>query len=376
MKDDFVSIEHLLLALAKTESKARQHSEAERDRRKGIAGSPARHSRLGPRDRPKSRREVSSLAEIRHRPGPARRAREARSGDRPRSRNSPRHPGSLAANQEQSRADRRARRRQNGHRRRPRAADRTRRRAAEPQEQASDRARHGCADRRRQIPRRIRGAPEGRVARGPSRRRQCHSVHRRTAHRDRRGSRGRGRRRRQPAQARARPRRIALHRGHDARRISQAHRERRGPGAPLPTGVRRRTIGRRHDRDPARLEAALRSPSSRRKNQRLGARRGGQAVEALYHGSLSARQGDRPGRRSGQPARDGTGKRSHRDRRSAAAARATGTGRPPIGRRNGRAHPRAVERDRRGNGRPAPQARQPARAVGEPKKPAWATSRN
>ena len=43
-------------------------------------------------------------------------------------------------------------------------------------------ARHGCADRRRQISRRIRGAPEGRAHRSPSDGRADHSLHRRTAH--------------------------------------------------------------------------------------------------------------------------------------------------------------------------------------------------
>ena len=41
----------------------------------------------------------------------------------------------------------------------------------------------------------------------------------------------------QPAQAGPGPRRAALHRGDDARRVSQARRKRRRPGAPLPAGL-------------------------------------------------------------------------------------------------------------------------------------------
>ena len=54
---------------------------------------------------------------------------QARSGDRPRRGDPPHHPGAGAAHQEQSGADRRARRRQDRHRGRPGAAHRPRRRA-------------------------------------------------------------------------------------------------------------------------------------------------------------------------------------------------------------------------------------------------------
>ena len=49
----------------------------------------------------------------------------------------------------------------------------------------------------------------------------------------------------------------------DARRVPQAHREGRGARAALPAGVRRRAVGRGHDRDPARPEGALRGPPRR-----------------------------------------------------------------------------------------------------------------
>ena len=74
-----------------------------------------------------------------------------------------------------------------------------------------------------------------------------HPVHRRAAHRRRR-RRGRGRDgRRQHAQADAGPRRAALHRRHHPRRVPQAHREGRRPGAPLPAGRASTSRGRGHD---------------------------------------------------------------------------------------------------------------------------------
>ena len=94
-------------------------------------------------------------------------------------------------------------------------------------------------------------------------RRHGHPLHRRAAH-DRRRRRRRGRRRRrQPAQADARPRRAARRRRDDARRVPQAHREGRRARAPLPAGPRRRADRRGHDRDPARAQGALRGPPRR-----------------------------------------------------------------------------------------------------------------
>ena len=90
------------------------------------------------------------------------------------------------------------------------------------------------------------------LQRSGSRRRQRHPLHRRAAHGRRRRSR-RGRLRcGEPAQAGAGTRRAALHRRHDARRVPQAHREGRGARASLSAGLRRRAERRRHDRDPAR----------------------------------------------------------------------------------------------------------------------------
>ena len=222
--------------------------------------------------------------------------RQARSRHRARRGDPPHHPGAVAAHQEQSRADRRARRRQDRDRRGPGAAHRQGRRAREPEGQEAARARHGRADRRREVSRRVRGAPEGRAVRGDGGRGRHHPVHRRDAHHRRRRQVGRLDGCVQPAEAGACPRRAALRRRHHARRVPQARREGRGAGPPLPAGVRQRADGRGHDLDPARPEGEVRA-APRRAHHRQRDRRGGHPVEPLHRRPLPAGQGDRPGRR-------------------------------------------------------------------------------
>ncbi len=126
-------------------------------------------------------------------------------------------PGTAAAHQEQPGADRRAGRRQDRDRRRTRAAHRQWRGARGTQEQAHPGARHGRADRGHEVPRRIRGAPEGRSERSGEAGGPGHPVHRRIAH-DGRRRQGRGfHGRRQHAEAGARARRAALRRRDYAR---------------------------------------------------------------------------------------------------------------------------------------------------------------
>ena len=97
----------------------------------------------------------------------------------------------------------------------------------------------GVDGRRREVPRRVRGAAQGRAQGDHRLRRRGHHVHRRAAH-DRRRRRRRGRDgRRQHDQADARPRRAAHDRRHHARRVPQVHREGRRARAPLPAGLRR-----------------------------------------------------------------------------------------------------------------------------------------
>ena len=137
----------------------------------GARRSPARRSKR------RSRRCAAAQASTRRKPkASARRSKkytidlteraragQARPGHRPRRRDPPHDPDPAAAHQEQSGADRRAGRGQDRDRRRPRAAHRQRRGARDAEGQARAVARHGGAARRRQVPRRVRGAAEGRA---------------------------------------------------------------------------------------------------------------------------------------------------------------------------------------------------------------------
>ena len=183
-----------------------------------------------------------------------------------------------------------------------------------PEEQAGHRARPRLDGRGRQVPRRVRGAAQG-GAQGDHRRRgRGHHVHRRAAH-GRRGRRGRGGDgRRQHAQAAARPRPAPHDRRHHARRVPQAHREGRRPRAPLPAGVRRPAVRRRHHRHPPRAQGALRGPP-RRAHPGRRARRRRRAVRPLPHRALPARQGHRPRRRGRVPPAHRDRLAAHRDRR-------------------------------------------------------------
>ena len=130
---------------------------------------------------------------------------------------------------------------EDGHRGGPGRPHRGRRRARVPEGQADRRPRPGGHGRRVQVPGRVRGAAQGRARRHPRVRGPDHHLHRRAPHGGR-GGRGRGvDGRRQHAQADAGPGRAAHGRGDDARRVSQAHREGRRPGAPLPAGARSTT---------------------------------------------------------------------------------------------------------------------------------------
>ena len=132
-------------------------------RRRATASSPALHAgaRQPARDQRQPRGRLRGAREVRRRPGGAGAARQARPGDRPRRRDPPRGPHPVAQDQEQPGADRRAGRRQDRDRRGPGAAHRARRRARVAQGPQRLLARHGRAARRRQVPRRVRGAPEG-----------------------------------------------------------------------------------------------------------------------------------------------------------------------------------------------------------------------
>ncbi len=151
-----------------------------------------------------------------HRGGPR---RQDRPGDRPRRGDPPRDAGALAAHQEQPRPHRRPGRRQDGDRRGHRPPDDRGRRARVAQGQAPRRARPRRHGRGQQVPRRVRGPPQGRAQGDRGQRGAHHPVHRRAAHphrrRRRRGRDGRC----QHAQACAGPRRAPLHRRHHPRRV-------------------------------------------------------------------------------------------------------------------------------------------------------------
>ena len=105
----------------------------------------------------------------------------------------------------------------------------------------------GGDGRRGQVPRRVRGAAQGRAGGDQGLRRPGHHLHRRAAHRRRRRRDRRvGHGRRQHAQADAGPRRAAHGRGDHAGRVPRAHREGPGAGAALPAGARRRAQRRGH----------------------------------------------------------------------------------------------------------------------------------
>ena len=186
-------------------------------------------------------------------------------------------------------------------------------------------------------------------------------VPRRAAH-DRRRRRRRGRRRRrQPAQADARARRAARRRRDHAGRVPQAHREGRRARAPLPAGDGRRAVGGGHDRDPARAEGALRgAPRGAHPGQRADRR--GHAVAALHRRPLPARQGDRPGRRGRLAAAHRDRLAADRDRRGRAAHHAAGDRADLAGQGDRRGLGRAARGDRA-------RARRPARALGRDEGP-------
>ena len=308
--DEFVSVEHLLLALDVVPR------DALLDALQGGARRAAGHL-AGPRGL------VPGAREVRPRPHRSRRVGQARPGHRPRRGDPARHPGALAPDEEQPGTHRRAGRGQDGDRRRARSAHRRGRRPRGAQGQARVGARRRRAARRREVPRRVRGAAEGRPRGDPERGRRDRPLHRRAAH-DRRRGRGRGRRRRgQPPEADARARRAARGRRDDARRVPQAHREGRGARAALPARLRRAAVGRGHDRDPARPEGALRG-APRRRDPRLRARRRGGALRPLHHRPLPPGQGDRPRRRVGVAAAHGdrlVARRARRGRPARAPAR-------------------------------------------------------
>ncbi len=126
-------------------------------------------------------KETSPAGRVQPRSDPGRHGGSARPADRPRKRSRAGRADPVPPHQEQSRADRRAGRGQDGHRGRPGRAHRRGRRAVVSGRQAHSGA-GSFADRgRHQVPRAVRGATEDHHERAdgePER----HHLHRRTAH--------------------------------------------------------------------------------------------------------------------------------------------------------------------------------------------------
>ena len=158
-------------------------------------------------------------------------------------------------------------------------------------------ARHRRAARRREVPRRVRGAAQGRARRDPERGGRDRSCSSTSCTR---------------SSARARPRapstpanllKPMLARG-ELRAIGATtldeYRKHIEKDAALERRfqpvLRRRAVGRGHDRDPARPEGALRG-APRRAHPRRRARRRRGALRPLHHRPPAAGQGDRPRRR-------------------------------------------------------------------------------
>ena len=354
MGDSFVSTEHLLLGLTDVKSNASELlNTVGLDRRRVLEAIQALRKASGVENvnDPNAESTYEALEEVRHRPRREGPAGQARPGDRARRGDPPLHAGAQPPHEEQPRAHRRARRRQDRHRRGPRPAHRQRRlprrRCAS---RGSSRSTSASSSPGRSSAASSRSASRRSSARSTACEGQGHPLHRRAAH-DRRRRRRRGRRlRRQPAQARPRPRRAALHRRDDPRRVPQAHREGRRVRAPLPAGLRRRAVGRGHDRDPPRPQAALRG-APRRAHPGRRARGRGDAEPPLHRRPLPARQGDRPPRRGGLAPAHRERLDARRARRAAAPDHAARDRARGAQARDRRGVEEAARRDRGGAGR-------------------------
>ncbi len=172
MGDDFVSVEHLLLAMADRIGASPRSAPDRPPRDQGEPPGDVRHPGA---DLPGAR----ALWPRSHPAGPP---GEARPGHRARRGDPPRHSGALPPDEEQPGAHRGARRRQDGDRRGPGQPDHRRRRARRPQGPPGDRARPRFDGGRGEVPGRVRGADEGRAEGDHRRRGSGGHLHRRAAH--------------------------------------------------------------------------------------------------------------------------------------------------------------------------------------------------
>ena len=118
LKDEYVSVEHLLMALLAEGDKTAsgQDTQTGRDRPGAIPEDPDRGARQPAGDISQSRSDLRSAGKIRPRPGQDGPQRQTGPGHRPRRRDPPGDPGPVPQDQEQPGADRRAGCRQDRHR--------------------------------------------------------------------------------------------------------------------------------------------------------------------------------------------------------------------------------------------------------------------
>ena len=252
-----------------------------------------RHRAAAQREDHAHAREGNAAAgRVQPRPHRGRDEERARPAGRARPRTRTRPAGAVPPHQEQRRAHRRARRRQDRHRRGAGPEDRLRRRPALPRRQADPGARHLVDRRRHEVSRSVRRAPQG-DHEGTDRQPEHHRVHRRAAHAGGRRVGRRFARRGQHPQAGPQPRRDPLHRRDHAGRVPQVHRE--GPLArtPLPGREGRSARRERGDLDHPRRQGPVRVVPPCGIHPR-GHRGRGVPVQPLHHRSVPARQGHRP----------------------------------------------------------------------------------
>ena len=274
------------------------------DKDEPAAGTEGRARRAGRRH---------GAREVHDQPEQAGDGRAHRSADRPAPGDRAHGRDPVPPPQEQSAVRRRSRRRQDRAGRRPGAHDRRGQGAGRAERQHGLRARHGRADRRHEVSRRFREAPEGRAQRAEEESR-LDPVHRRDPHRHRRRRRLRRRHGRlEPDQAGARQRRAALHRLDDLHRVSRHLREGPRARAALPEDRHRRAVGAGDDRDPEGSAHALRGASRRQVRRRCAERRG-RARGAAHQRPPAARQGDRRDRRGRRAPAAEAGRRARRRR--------------------------------------------------------------
>ncbi len=155
LQDDYVSVEHLLLAMTQSNGAAGRTLRdlgLTRDKLLAALRSVRGNQRVTTQNPEGTYKSSRALRPRSHAGG---RTWQARPGNRPRRRDTAHHSSALTPDEKQPGADRRSRRRQNCHRRGSCPTHRPRRRARGAQRQTHRLARYGRPDRGREVPRRV-----------------------------------------------------------------------------------------------------------------------------------------------------------------------------------------------------------------------------